>query len=145
VESVHNPGYPFTADPDGAVTIMTRLVGFLALLLDRLYGRPARASGFPMIDYLIPDVDGITYEDRKRSFMALLRHLEPGVTQVTIHPAYDDTQFWETIVRSSPAQIKRLADRQAFLDADVATLIDELNIKVIGWREIRAAYFGGSS
>jgi len=103
------------------------------------YGRPARASGFPVLDHIVTEVDGVTLEERRRSYVRLLNDLPPGVTELLIHPALDDSTFRRGVVASNDTQVKRLADTSVFLDPDIAELIATLGIRLTSWRDIVSA------
>jgi hypothetical protein len=117
----------------------------LGWTFETFYGQPARASGFPVLDHLVTEVDGVTLEERRRSYVHLFTNLPPGVTELLIHPALDDATFRRGVVASDDTQVKRLADTAIFLDPDTAALIVALGIRVTSWRDIVRAEAAASA
>jgi predicted glycoside hydrolase/deacetylase ChbG (UPF0249 family) len=116
----------------------------LGWAFETFYERPARASGFPVLDHVVTQVDGVTVEERRRSYLELLKTLPPGITELLIHPALDDATFRRGVVASDDTQVKRLADTTIFLDPDTGDLIRALGIRLTTWRDIvRAEAFDG--
>lgn len=90
-------------------------------------------SGFLFIDRLVTGGGaGRTFEEKKASYHATLRNLEPGVTQIILHLAMDDDE----IRNITSNYMSRYNDYRIFTDPETRQLIDELQIKLIGWRDI---------
>ncbi|HHY99136.1 MAG TPA: ChbG/HpnK family deacetylase [Firmicutes bacterium] len=88
---------------------------------------------FPKLDNLITDFGGgDDYESRKQAIYQVLRDLKPGLTQIIIHPALDTLEM-HSITDSWKA---RYLDYKIFMEDETQRLLDELNIKVITWKEL---------
>lgn len=97
-----------------------------------------RESGFPLIDKLVTDVgSGRTLEEKKASYYAALRELKPGVNQIILHLGMDDDEM-RGIMNSHMA---RYNDYRIFTDPETRQLIDELGIKLMGWKSIKDSVF----
>jgi predicted glycoside hydrolase/deacetylase ChbG (UPF0249 family) len=99
----------------------------------RTIARSVWDSGLPMLDDLFADTYGWkSFEDKKQNMLDLLRRLEPGVTQIIIHPTRPSENF-EYISDSGDT---RLADLKVMLDEDVKKTIEEEGIILTTWREL---------
>lgn len=94
--------------------------------------KKVEADGFAMLDYLVTGVEGRTFEERKKSYHALLRNLKPGVTMLIVHLGMDDPEL-KGITGSWQ---QRHADFLSFADPETQALIKELGIKLTTWREL---------
>jgi len=90
-------------------------------------------EGLPMLDDLTQFYGGSTHEERQASYYRSLRELRPGVTQLIIHCGYDDEEL-RAVTNSAG---RRDGDRRIFTDPATARLIQDLGIRLIGWRELR--------
>jgi hypothetical protein len=122
---------------------------YLELAVD--FGLPLRLPdgaveptvGFPIRQ--LAAEEGVLFADRavtvpaldgREVLLAILRSLEPGVTEITLHPAVDTdelraaTDDWEARV----ADLRLLVD-----DAEVATAVDESGAVTMGYRHLRDA------
>jgi predicted glycoside hydrolase/deacetylase ChbG (UPF0249 family) len=93
-----------------------------------------REHKLPLLDQmaqLYGEQPGMT---RREAYLETLRKLRPGVSQLIIHCGYDDAEL-RAITSSAP---QRDEDRRVFSDPEVMSLIKELGIQVIGWRQLRA-------
>ena len=77
--------------------------------------------------------EGEDYDFARDHVIGLLRGLEPGVTELLFHPSLE-TEELKAITDSWPY---RLYDYHLFLDPDVRRVIEEEDIALIGWRELR--------
>jgi predicted glycoside hydrolase/deacetylase ChbG (UPF0249 family) len=91
-----------------------------------------KGKGFPALDRIIPDVGG-TFETKKEHYERALRNLEPGVTEIIVHLGYADNEL-KAITNS--ARMRQL-DYDVFTAPSTRKLIDELGIKLIGWKELK--------
>jgi predicted glycoside hydrolase/deacetylase ChbG (UPF0249 family) len=94
--------------------------------------KKVESEGFPMLDYLVTGVEGRTFEERKKSYHALLRSLKPGVTMLIVHLGIDDSEL-KGITGSWQ---QRHADFLSFTDPETQALIKELGIKLTTFREL---------
>ena len=90
-------------------------------------------AGLPVIDDLHTDSYGWKAEDKKENFIALLKALKPGVTEILFHASIP-TEDFPLITSSSQA---RLADARALTDPDVKKLIQERGIILTTWKELK--------
>lgn len=111
--------------PELALQLGEELAGALRVLAEQM-----RATGFPVLDYIIPDVGG-TFETKKKRYEQALRNLKPGVTEMIVHLGYADEEL-RGITNSAPM---RQLDYEFFTAESTRKLIDELGIKLIGWKE----------
>ena len=95
--------------------------------------RQLEAAGLPILDGLGQFYGGNSPEERRASYEQFLRALRPGVNQLIIHCGYDDAEL--QAVTSSAS--RRDGDRRIFSDPETATLLEELHIRVISWKEFR--------
>ena len=91
--------------------------------------------GFPFIDAIVTGVGGgRTFEEKKSLYHAALRKLEPGVNEIIIHLGMDDDEMRHIMSN----HMARYDDYKVFTDPETQQLIDELQIKLIGWKDINA-------
>ncbi len=90
-------------------------------------------AGLPIID----DLHTASYEwkpeDKKEKFIALLKELKPGVTEILFHASIP-TEDFPLITSSSQA---RLADVRVLTDPEVKKLIRERGIILTTWKELK--------
>ena len=91
------------------------------------------ARRLPVVDRLARFSGGDTHQVRRANYLKTLRGLQPGVTELIIHCGYDNQEL-RAITHSAA---RRDSDRRTFSDPDVASLIRELGIEVISWRQFR--------
>ncbi|OWR29575.1 hypothetical protein CDO73_15440 [Saccharibacillus sp. O23] len=77
--------------------------------------------------------EGQDYDFARNRVIGLLRGLEPGVTEMLFHPSLETDEL-KAITDSWPY---RLFDYRLFLDPEVLRVIEEEQIELIGWRELR--------
>jgi predicted glycoside hydrolase/deacetylase ChbG (UPF0249 family) len=90
------------------------------------------ADGFVLLDRLATGVPGSTVDERKQSYRNFLRNLKPGVTKLIVHLAKDDPEI--RAVTNSWQQ--RWADFQFWTSAEAKTLMKELDVHPITYREL---------
>jgi predicted glycoside hydrolase/deacetylase ChbG (UPF0249 family) len=90
-------------------------------------------SGLPMLDDLFADTYGWkSFEEKKKNMIDLLRRVQPGVTQIIVHPTFPSENFGYI----SDSGDTRLADLKVMLDEDVKKTIEEEGIILTTWREL---------
>ncbi len=92
-----------------------------------------RNSDFPMLDMLITRVNGDAYKNRKESYYRVLKNLRPGVNQIIIHLGSNQSELRHI----TGVWRRRYNDYRIFTSPETKELLDELNIKLIGWRELK--------
>jgi len=97
----------------------------------------AEEKGIVILDELLTHpfhyTSGETFEGMKRDMMAMLRALQPGVTEIFIHPGYNTNEL-QAIQSHAP---KRDMEVRLFQDEDVRNLIQSEGIQMINWRKLR--------
>ncbi len=80
-----------------------------------------------------------TYKDGAQRFYAnLLKNLEPGLTFLLLHPAYDNEEMKAiTIDHPDYGSVWRQADYDFLTSKECAEIIADQNIKMITWRALR--------
>lgn len=124
------------------------------LSLGREYGIPVRLTRRMMSmlhgqlpdnaannDFLINRTYGATPEDFKNGMAAfytdILRSLEPGVTEIVIHLAYDDAEMQAvTIDHPDWGSTWRQADFDFFTSDACRRILEEEKILLVTWRDI---------
>lgn len=91
-------------------------------------------AGLPVIDDLHTDSYGWKPEEKTEKFIALLKELKPGVTEILFHASIP-TEDFPLITTSSES---RLADARALTDPAVKKLIQERGIILTTWKELKA-------
>jgi len=87
----------------------------------------------PFIDRLVTAAGtGRTFEEKKASYYATLRNLNPGVNEILLHLGMDDDELRSITGR----YMARYNDYRIFTDPETRQLIDKLQIKLIGWSDI---------
>jgi predicted glycoside hydrolase/deacetylase ChbG (UPF0249 family) len=112
-----------------------------------------RRQGFPLPDdiiallanYPLPKVDDLrivapadTYEAKKQGFLALIRELPPGLTQIALHPAAES----EALKRIMPDWQQRVWDARLMGDDDVRAALSPDGVVLTDWREIMRRFQG---
>ena len=106
--------------------------------LSRDFFEKMEKSGFPFIDRLVTGAGaGQTFEAKKASYHAALRKLEPGINEIIVHLGMDDDELRSITDR----YMLRYNDYRVFTDPETRQLIDELQIKLVGWRDIESLGF----
>ena len=90
-------------------------------------------AGLPVIDDLHTDSYTWKPEEKTQKFLALLKELKPGVTEILFHASVPTEEF--PLITSSSAS--RLADTRALTDPAVKKLIQERGIILTTWRELK--------
>lgn len=87
----------------------------------------------PVLDRLVQFYEGDTHEERRARYLDALGKLQPGVSQLIVHCAFDNAEL-RAITSSAP---RRDSDRRVFTDPEVIDQIKRLGIEVITWRQFR--------
>jgi predicted glycoside hydrolase/deacetylase ChbG (UPF0249 family) len=90
-------------------------------------------AGLPVIDDLHTDSYTWKPEQKTEKFIALLKELKPGVTEIIFHASIPTDDF--PLITSSSAS--RLADSRALTDPAVKQLIQERGIILTTWKELK--------
>lgn len=96
-------------------------------IVDRLWSHP-----FELVGEGTPDEE--TYEQVRDGFIALLRAVPAGVTEIFLHPMVDDDELRATV---DFAAAKRGYERRLLADPAVLQAIDDEGLVRIGWRRLR--------
>ncbi len=96
-----------------------------------------KKQNFVFLDYLKEGAEGKTLETRRKHYYDSFRALKPGVTEFIVHLSLDDAEIrnitgnWEA----------RWNEYQIMTDPRTRALINELGIKLIGYRELSRLAF----
>ncbi|GAB3595874.1 polysaccharide deacetylase family protein [Microbacterium tumbae] len=104
------------------------------VILDRLWTHP-----FPLGEEGTAAEE--TYEQMREAFLALLRAVPAGVTEIYLHPMADDAELRAAVDFSAA---KRGYERRLLTDPLVAATIAEEGLVRVGWRALRDVQRGGS-
>ena len=95
------------------------------------------SPGDVAIDKIISIEPNVTAEDWVRFYVNSIKDLQPGVTEIVIHLAYDDEEMRAaTADHPNWGAAWRQRDLQFFTSGVFRQLLQENNIKLITWREI---------
>ncbi|GFZ33437.1 carbohydrate deacetylase [Clostridium zeae] len=101
------------------------------------YIRMAEELGIMIIDDIISLPyelqNGEDYETVKDTMINKLMEIQPGITQITIHPSFVSKELKEI----TPHWQKRQMEYNLFLDDDIKRILLSEDIKLISWKEIR--------
>jgi len=104
---------------------------------DEKWIRLADESGVVLPDYIeaLPFIlqEGEGYETVKWNVSEVLRGLKPGVTELIFHPSAESDEL-KGITNTWPV---RQMEYEVFLDPYIQSLLEELNIVKISWRDLR--------
>jgi hypothetical protein len=112
----------------------------------RRLGFPLPESVIAMLDdYPLPKVDDLrfvpvadSYDQKKQAFLAMLRELAPGVTQIAFHPAAAS----DALTRITPDWQQRVWDAQLAADGDVRQVLESDGVVLTDWRELMQRFAG---
>jgi hypothetical protein len=112
-----------------------------------------RKQGYPMTDevitmmanYSLPKLDnftsvpeGKTYEEKRANFFALVKSLNPGLTEIIFHPSVESDNL-KTITNSWQ---QRVWEAQLFADPVVRKFLNDEGILITDWKEIMKRFDG---
>jgi chitin disaccharide deacetylase len=104
---------------------------------DHPYLASALGPNDVVIDHTITIEPNVPPEKWPDFYKNALRNLQPGVTELVIHLAYDDTEMRAaTRERETWGAAWRQRDFDFFTSPEFRQLLSEQNIKLITWREI---------
>jgi hypothetical protein len=92
-------------------------------------------SGLPVIDDIVPMMSRAdTYEKRKAEWIALLREMKSGITEIIVHPT---VQAEELSAMSDRGPDLVEADLRMMTDPDIKEFIKSEGIVLTTWRELK--------
>lgn len=146
-------GTLFTAPFYAAYTTVSKEMGVMPMVLyptaqrvqqAKLLGIDAMASyqdlnrqGYVFLDALYESAKGDTLEDRRKYYLDLFHTLRPGVNEIIVHLAMND----EEIKHISGAWEARWNEYQIFTDPKTRAVLNELGIKLIGYKQLKELAF----
>ena len=96
-------------------------------------------------DYPLPKVDDLhfvadadSYDEKKQAFLAMLRELSPGITQIAFHPAAAS----EALPRIMPEWQQRVWDAELMADGEVRQALTADGVILTDWRELMRRFEG---
>ncbi len=91
-------------------------------------------SGIPFLNYLyVTDNSTEQLEEREKEYINVMKNLPVGISQIIIHTGFDDEELKKIMDDSSSRQY----DFSVFTDNNIKEMIDELGIKLIGWKDLK--------
>lgn len=90
--------------------------------------------GFRTIDACVSSGRGESYHDKKEDLYRELQNVKPGLNYLCIHPVYDTPEIRFIM----PCWQERVLEYKLFMDDDTSKALQQLNIKVITWRDMEA-------
>lgn len=98
----------------------------------------AKARGFPLIDHMIIDTD-VEHVDKIKYYCKLFAEIKPGLTHFLFHPAKMSSELRAITPKSANW---RNQDYEAFTNSRITACVEVLDLKVIGYRELRDFFRG---
>jgi predicted glycoside hydrolase/deacetylase ChbG (UPF0249 family) len=90
-----------------------------------------------VIDRLLMIYPGVAIEDWEAFYLGLIEDLEPGVTEIIVHVAYDDDEIRAATAGNEGWDAPwRQADLDAVTGPALRRALDEHGVQLITWREI---------
>lgn len=118
--------------------------GLPVLLDDRVYAMEHDGiknfldNNTVVVDHILAMDPGTYQQGAKQFYSTLLKNLEPGLTFLLLHPAYDNAEMQAvTIEHPAYGSEWRQADYDFLMSEDCAEIINAQNIKMVTWRELR--------
>ncbi|MEZ5043441.1 MAG: polysaccharide deacetylase family protein [Saprospiraceae bacterium] len=93
----------------------------------------------PKLDFFASAPNGKTYEEKRANFQALVKSLNPGLSEIIFHPS-EDTDNLKTITNSWQ---QRVWESQLFADEEMIRFFEEEGIVFTNWREIMRRFKQG--
>lgn len=88
---------------------------------------------FPILRSVFQFYKDGEYDQRKKTYLDVLRNLKPGVTEFIIHCGYDDPE----LAAITGSATLRDSDRRIFSDPEVLEEIKRLNIELFTWKQFK--------
>ncbi|MCW5963318.1 MAG: polysaccharide deacetylase family protein [Bryobacterales bacterium] len=95
------------------------------------------SEGVFLLDALIPDgaPGQRSLDGRRKAYHETLRKLQPGITQMILHPGILNDELRAATGSAS----NRDADYRIFLEPETKALLKELDIELVGWQDVAPA------
>jgi predicted glycoside hydrolase/deacetylase ChbG (UPF0249 family) len=91
-----------------------------------------------IVDHILAMDPGSYQQGAKKFYSELLRNLEPGLTFLLFHAAYDNAEMQAVAIdHSAYGSEWRQADYDFLMSEECAEIIKAQNIKMVTWRELR--------
>jgi len=81
-----------------------------------------------MVDFGIDNLS-----DRKKQYESILGKIPDGISQIIVHPGYNDS----ALKRITKSSFVRQLDYTIFSDESIIELIDQMGIKLTNWRSLK--------
>ena len=96
-----------------------------------------------LVDRLFMINPGIKSYDWKEYYLDILRNMQPGLNQIIVHLAYDNSEMRAVTVNHPDfGSAWRQRDLEALQNEAFRELIETRNIKLVTWRQIQEAMYG---
>ena len=86
-----------------------------------------------MLPFIAPNGEDSTYRLTKEAAITCIRSLKPGITELVFHPSLDT----EELKAITGTWAMRRNDFDVFRDKEIQAVLQEENIKLIHWRDLR--------
>jgi predicted glycoside hydrolase/deacetylase ChbG (UPF0249 family) len=91
------------------------------------------ALDLPLLDFLFVATDNnSSLEQREREYIDVIKGSPPGLSQIVIHPGFDDEELKGITGNSS----HRYYDFSIFTNSNMKKIIDDNRIELIGWKDL---------
>lgn len=97
------------------------------------------AYSLPKLDFFASAPNAKTYAEKKASFQALVRSLQPGLTEIIFHPS----ELTDNLKSITGSWQQRSWEAQMFEDEEMITFFQSENIIFTNWREIMKRFKAG--
>jgi hypothetical protein len=89
-----------------------------------------------MLDRIVTDAGGSTFEERTENYLKMLKSLKPGLTQVIVHLS-DKSDEFDTIIKLRPQEQRRYWDPEILQSQPFKETLASENIVLVSWRDIQ--------
>ena len=110
-----------------------KMINVRSLKIDENVIKDLMGLGIPFLDFLfMADDNSNSLKNREQEYMQVISQLPGGLSQIIIHPGFDDEELKNITSQSRD----RYYDFSVFTDLDMKQFISDQNIKLISWRDL---------
>jgi YdjC-like protein len=101
-------------------------------------GLALMAPGDPVVDAIFSPGEEVPASDWKDYYLTLLKNLQPGVTEIFVHLAYDDAESQAIMVGHLEwGAAWRQREFDTISSPEFRRALEENHVVIIGWRDIQ--------